>query len=82
MHTEARSLEAFRYAFADTDKLAYQGEEDDHTLFRFTCFNIEDGWDPAIGLEFGELAIPGHVLRREVFDPVVGKPSVLSLSRQ
>jgi hypothetical protein len=29
--------------------------------------------DPAIGLENGELIFPGHVLRQEVFDPVVNQ---------
>lgn len=47
------------------------------SLYRFNCFNVEDGYDPSIGLERGELAIPGHVLRREVFDPVIEQ--VLSL---
>lgn len=47
------------------------------TPFRFNCFNIEDGHDPSCGLEYGELVIPGHVLRREVFDPVVGTLSIL-----
>ena len=37
------------------------------------CFNIEDPHDPSIGLEYGELAIPGHVLRRDVFDPVINQ---------
>ena len=41
------------------------------TYFHFTCFNVEDPDDPAVGLENGQLAIPGHVLRREVFAPVV-----------
>jgi hypothetical protein len=43
------------------------------TLFRFNCFNTEDGNDPDIGLEYGELSIPGHVLRRDVFDPVISE---------
>ncbi|GAA5822338.1 hypothetical protein JCM10212_005680 [Sporobolomyces blumeae] len=71
VHLEPSSLLSFRHAFSDSDKLMYLGEEDDDTLFRFNCFNIEDGHDPEVGLEYGELAIPGRVLRRDVFDPVV-----------
>ncbi|KAK4049950.1 hypothetical protein OIV83_003774 [Microbotryomycetes sp. JL201] len=77
IHLDAPSLLAFRHAFSETDKLAYQGVNDDETLFRFCCFNIEDGHDPSCGLEFGELLIPGAILRRDVFDPVVDQ--VLSL---
>jgi hypothetical protein len=40
-------------------------------MFHFTCFNVEDPHDPSVGLVHGELAIPGNLLRREVFDPVV-----------
>lgn len=40
-------------------------------MFHFTCFNVEDPDDPSVGLINGELAIPGNLLRREVFDPVV-----------
>ena len=29
--------------------------------------------DPSVGLINGELAIPGNLLRREVFDPVVNQ---------
>ncbi|GAA5889548.1 hypothetical protein JCM5296_005982 [Sporobolomyces johnsonii] len=71
VHRERDSLMAFRNAFSDCDKLQYLGEEDDDTHFRFNCFNIEDGYDPECGLENGELVIPGSVLRRDVFDPVV-----------
>lgn len=46
-------------------------------IFRFNCFNVEDSHDPSVGLEFGELAIPGRVLKTEVFDPVIGSCSVL-----
>lgn len=59
------------HAFSETDKLAYQGESDDANMFHFTCFNVEDPDDPSVGLVNGELAIPGYLLRREVFDPVV-----------
>lgn len=40
-------------------------------MFHFTTFNVEDPHDPSVGLINGELAIPGILLRREVFDPVV-----------
>jgi hypothetical protein len=33
--------------------------------------------DAAVGLDHGELVIPGNVLRREVFDPVVQQVSLL-----
>ena len=72
VHLDEPSLIAFRHSFADCDKLMYRGEADDDTGFRFNCFNIEDAHDPEIGLEFGELVIPGSVLRRDVFDPVIG----------
>ncbi|KAG8989997.1 hypothetical protein FRB93_003373 [Tulasnella sp. JGI-2019a] len=45
--------------------------------FHFTCFNVEDPDDPSVGLVNGELAIPGILLRREVFDHVI--ESVLNL---
>ncbi|KAM0786232.1 hypothetical protein ACM66B_007033 [Microbotryomycetes sp. NB124-2] len=77
IHLDAPSLLAFRHAFSETDKLAYQGVVDDETLFRFCCFNIEDGHDPSCGLEFGELLIPGAILRRDVFDPVVDQVLLL-----
>ena len=40
-------------------------------MFHFTCFNVEDPNDPSVGLVNGQLSIPGILLRREVFDPVV-----------
>jgi hypothetical protein len=40
-------------------------------MFHFTCFNTDDPHDPSVGLVHGDLAIPGVLLRREVFDPVV-----------
>lgn len=82
VHLDEPSLIAFRHSFADCDKLMYRGEADDDTGFRFNCFNIEDAHDPEIGLEFGELVIPGSVLRRDVFDPVIGtfmRPRVRSV---
>jgi hypothetical protein len=42
-------------------------------MFNFTCFNVEDPDDPKVGLVNGELSIPGNLLRREVFDPVVNQ---------
>ncbi len=42
-------------------------------MFHFTCFNVDDPQDPSVGLIDGQLAIPGNLLRREVFDPVVGE---------
>lgn len=70
--------------FAQVDKLIYQGRPDDETVYRFTCFNIEDGYDSALAepgsdvvmLEHGELCIQGSVLRRKVFDPVVSELSL------
>ena len=42
-------------------------------MFHFTCFNVEDPDDYAVGLVNGEVTIPGNLLRREVFDPVVNQ---------
>lgn len=42
-------------------------------MFHFTCFNVEDPDDPAVGLVNGEVTIPGNLLRQEVFDPVVNE---------
>jgi hypothetical protein len=47
-------------------------------MFHFTCFNVEDPDDPQVGLINGELTIPGNLLRREVFDPVVNQVLCLS----
>ncbi|GAA6006073.1 Hsp70 family protein [Rhodotorula paludigena] len=71
VHLDEASLLAFRHAFADCDKLIFRGTLDDDTHFRFNCFNIENAHDPECGLEYGELVIPGAVLKRDVFDPVV-----------
>lgn len=70
MHLDEASLLAFRHAFAECDKLLFS-TQDDNTHFRFNCFNIEDSHDPECGLEYGELVIPGSVIRRDVFEPVV-----------
>ncbi|KAG8718337.1 hypothetical protein FRC09_012815 [Ceratobasidium sp. 395] len=72
-HTDAASLAYFQHAFAETDKLAFRGEEDDSTPFQFNCFNVEDPDDPSVGLINGELTIPGALLRTEVFDPVIAQ---------
>ncbi|GAA5899544.1 hypothetical protein JCM6882_001146 [Rhodosporidiobolus microsporus] len=72
VHLKPASMATFIHAFAKGDKLAYHGTaEDDDAIFRFNCFNIEDSHDPAVGLKFGELAIPGKVLKTEVFDPII-----------
>ena len=44
---------------------------DTEIMFHFTCFNVEDPHDPSVGLFNGELSIPGNLLRREVFDPII-----------
>lgn len=49
-------------------------------MFHFTCFNTEDPHDPEVGLIHGDLAIPGYLLRRDVFDPVIQQ--VRRLTRQ
>ncbi|KAH9993029.1 actin-like ATPase domain-containing protein [Russula vinacea] len=72
-HLDAASLAYFMHSFSETEKLAYRGEADDELMFNFTCFNVEDPDDPRVGLINGELSIPGNLLRREVFDPVVNQ---------
>ncbi|KAF9511540.1 hypothetical protein BS47DRAFT_1298826 [Hydnum rufescens UP504] len=81
-HLDAASLASFMRSFSETEKLAYMGESDDSNMFHFTCFNPEDPVldDPSVGLINGELTIPGFLLRREVFDPVVEQ--VLKLIEQ
>jgi len=71
VHLDAASLANFMENFSETDKLTYMGEQDDDKMFHFTCFNVDDPDDPSVGLVNGEVAIPGMLLRREVFDPVV-----------
>jgi hypothetical protein len=61
------------HSFSETDKLNYIGVHDDDNMFHFTCFNVDDPHDPSVGLMNGELSIPGNLLRREVFDPVVNQ---------
>lgn len=84
-------MAAFMHAFSETDKLEYHGTKEDdgafilvvstpalmrsaESLFRFNCFNVGVD-DPAIGLLYGELAIPGLVIKHEVFDPIIGTSS-------
>ncbi|KAF9511742.1 hypothetical protein BS47DRAFT_1298549, partial [Hydnum rufescens UP504] len=71
VHLDEASLAHFVRSFSRSEKLAYKGTEDDTKLFRFRCLHVEDLHDPAVGLDHGELVIPGDVLRCEVFDPVV-----------
>jgi hypothetical protein len=59
------------HSFSETEKLNFSGLQDDENMFHFTCFNVEDADDPSVGLVDGQLSIPGALLRREVFDPVV-----------
>ncbi|KAJ3550483.1 hypothetical protein NMY22_g464 [Coprinellus aureogranulatus] len=72
-HLDPASLAYFMHSFSETDKLNYAGIEDDDNMFHFTCFNVEDPHDPSVGLFNGQLSIPGNLLRREVFDPVVNQ---------
>jgi len=72
-HLDAASLAYFMHSFSETEKINYRGEEQDSAMFNFTCFNVEDPDDAQVGLFNGELSIPGNLLRREVFDPVVNQ---------
>ncbi|KAF8970592.1 hypothetical protein BDZ97DRAFT_1790034 [Flammula alnicola] len=72
-HLDPPSLAYFMHSFSETDKLNYTGIHDDDNMFHFTCFNVEDPHDPSVGLINGQLSIPGNLLRREVFDPVVNE---------
>ncbi|KAG8787696.1 hypothetical protein FRC15_008371 [Serendipita sp. 397] len=72
-HLDSASLAYFMHSFSETDKLSYEGESQDDTMFHFTCFNVEDPDDPSVGLSNGQLSIPGNLLRREVFDPVINE---------
>ena len=71
MHLDGASLAYFMHAFGEGEKHNYRGEEDDGVFFRFNLFNPDDTEDPDIGLENGELSIPGNLLRTRVFDPVI-----------
>ncbi|KXN92697.1 Heat shock 70 kDa protein 12B [Leucoagaricus sp. SymC.cos] len=72
-HLDPASLAYFMHSFSETDKHNYAGIQDDDLMFHFHCFNTEDPQDPTVGLINGELCIPGNLLRREVFDPVVNE---------
>ena len=43
------------------------------TLFHFSCFNAVHQDDSSVGLMGGQLRIPGSLLRKHVFDPVVNQ---------
>ncbi|PPR00589.1 hypothetical protein CVT26_009864 [Gymnopilus dilepis] len=72
-HLDPPSLAYFMHSFSETDKLSYGGIVDDDNFFHFTCFNVDDPHDPSVGLINGQLSIPGNLLRREVFDPVINE---------
>ncbi|KAF5345803.1 hypothetical protein D9756_010885 [Leucocoprinus leucothites] len=72
-HLDPASLAYFMHSFSETDKHNYAGIQDDDLMFHFPCFNTEDPQDPSVGLINGELCVPGNLLRREVFDPVVNE---------
>ncbi|KAF9006946.1 hypothetical protein BDQ17DRAFT_1423037 [Cyathus striatus] len=72
-HLDAVSLTYFMHSFSETDKLSYAGVEDDDNMFHFNCFNVEDPHDPSVGLVNGQLSVPGILLRKEVFDPVISQ---------
>ncbi|KAL9710549.1 hypothetical protein Ac2012v2_006084 [Leucoagaricus gongylophorus] len=72
-HLDPASLAHFMHSFSETDKHNYAGVQDDNLVFYFPCFNTEDPQDPTVGLINGELCVPGNLLRREVFDPVVNE---------
>ncbi|KDR79932.1 hypothetical protein GALMADRAFT_153665 [Galerina marginata CBS 339.88] len=73
IHLDPLSLAYFMHSFSETDKLSYIGIPDDDNIFHFTCFNVDDPDDASVGLINGQLSIPGNLLRREVFDPVVNE---------
>ncbi|KAF9074482.1 actin-like ATPase domain-containing protein [Rhodocollybia butyracea] len=70
-HLDPASLAYFMHSFSETEKIDFAGPQDDENMFHFTCFNVEDPTDVTVGLVDGQLSIPGALLRREVFDPVV-----------
>jgi len=41
---------------------------------------VSDPHDPVVGLVNGDLVIPGNLLRREVFDPVVNQVGSFTVS--
>lgn len=63
-------------------RLNLRGANPADLMFHFHCFNTEDPQDPSVGLINGELCIPGNLLRREVFDPVVNEARLQSYSRR
>ncbi|KAF6759108.1 hypothetical protein DFP72DRAFT_1064071 [Ephemerocybe angulata] len=71
IHVDPASLAYFQFSFDEVEKLAFAGGEDENKMFYFTCFNSEDPDDASVGLINGQLAIPGNLLKQQVFDPVV-----------
>lgn len=72
VHRDILSRKYFTHTFSTVEKTSFSENEDDE-YFYFNCFNVEDGDAPEVGLINGSLAIPGNLLRREVFDPVINE---------
>ncbi|KAF9511530.1 hypothetical protein BS47DRAFT_1395036 [Hydnum rufescens UP504] len=73
-HLDESSLAHFLLTFSESEKLRYKGSADDTKMFHFRCLRLQDSpMNPLHRLEDGELIIPGHVLRHEVFDPVINQ---------
>ncbi|KAF9511534.1 hypothetical protein BS47DRAFT_1298819 [Hydnum rufescens UP504] len=72
-HLDEASLAHFLLTFSGAEKLRYKGSVDDKKMFHFRCLHPQNSNHPSVGLENGELIIPGHVLRHEVFDPVINQ---------
>ncbi|KAF6747910.1 actin-like ATPase domain-containing protein [Ephemerocybe angulata] len=71
IHIDPASLAYFQFSFDEVEKLTFAGGGNEDKMFYFTCFNSEDPDDPSVGLINGQLAIPGNLLKQQVFDPVV-----------
>ncbi|KAF9511754.1 hypothetical protein BS47DRAFT_1486679 [Hydnum rufescens UP504] len=71
VHLDEASLAHFVRSFSGFEKLAYNGLRTTQSCFDSHAFMSRISHDPAVGLDHGELVIPGDVLRREIFDPVV-----------
>ncbi|KAF9505410.1 hypothetical protein BS47DRAFT_1374308 [Hydnum rufescens UP504] len=69
-HLDEASLAHFLLSF-EMEKKNFHGPVDDNKYYHFRCLRPEDLHDPAVGLENGELILPGFILRRDVFDPVI-----------
>ncbi|KIM41571.1 hypothetical protein M413DRAFT_27891 [Hebeloma cylindrosporum] len=70
-HLERHSLAYFLENFQEGDLLTFSGPQEDADTFLYPCFNLSDADDPSVGLINGQLALPGSLLRKEVFDPVM-----------